>query len=89
MANVQFRAVCLVTLLISATFFAALLFLPQFQQKILGFSPLEAGLGLLPFMGMFAATSFVAGRFYERLGPKVIVTAGAACMCLGRAAASR
>ncbi len=28
MANVQFRAVCLVTLLISATFFAALLFLP-------------------------------------------------------------
>ena len=83
MANVQFRAVCLATLLISATFFAALMFLPQFQQKILGYSPLEAGLGLLPFMGMFAATSFVAGRFYERLGPKVIVTAGAACMCLG------
>jgi EmrB/QacA subfamily drug resistance transporter len=83
MSNVQFRAVCLVVLLISATFFAALLFLPQFQQKILGYSPLEAGLGLLPFMGMFAATSFVAGRFYDRLGPKVIVSSGAACMCLG------
>ena len=83
MANVQFRAVCLVTLLMSTTFFAALMFIPQFQQKILGFTPLEAGLGLLPFMGMFAATSFVAGRFYDRLGPKVIVTAGAAFMCLG------
>ena len=83
MSNVQFRAVCLVTLLISATFFAALFYLPQFQQKILGYTPLEAGLGLLPFMGMFAATSFVAGRFYERLGPKVIVTTGAALLCLG------
>jgi len=83
MSNVPFRAVCLVTLLISATFFSALLFLPQFQQKILGYTPLEAGLGLLPFMGMFAATSFVAGRFYDRVGPKVIVTAGAACLCLG------
>ncbi len=28
-------------------------------------------------MGMFPVTSFVAGRFYERLGPKLIVTAGA------------
>ncbi len=83
MANAQFRAVCLVVLLISATFFSALLFLPQFQQKILGYTPLEAGLGLLPFMGMFAVTSFVAGRFYDRLGPKVIVSAGAACMCGG------
>jgi EmrB/QacA subfamily drug resistance transporter len=83
MSNLPFRAVCLVVLLISATFFAALFFLPQFQQKILGSTPLEAGLGLLPFMGMFAITSLVAGRFYDRLGPKVIVTAGAACLCLG------
>ena len=83
MSNVPFRAVCLVTLLISAMFFAALFFLPQFQQKILGYTPLEAGLGLLPFMGMFAATSFVAGRFYDRLGPKIIVTSGAALLCVG------
>ena len=34
----------------SATFFAALLYLPQFMQKILGYTPFEAGLGLLPMM---------------------------------------
>ena len=36
MANPAFRAACLATLLMSAVFFAVLLFLPQFMQKILG-----------------------------------------------------
>ena len=40
--------------MMSATFFASLLYLPQFMIKILGFSPIEAGLGLLPMMGLFA-----------------------------------
>ena len=63
--------------------FAALLFLPQFFQKILGDNPLEAGAGLLPMMVVFAVTSFVAGGLYERLGAKVIVTAGAVCLTAG------
>jgi EmrB/QacA subfamily drug resistance transporter len=79
----EFRAACLATLLISATFFSMLLFLPQFFQKILGYSPLEAGAAMLPMMGVFAAVSFVAGPLYERLGSKAIVTAGAACLTLG------
>ena len=54
MANRGFRAACLATLLMSAIFFAALLYLPQFMQKILGWDPLEAGAGLLPMMGVFA-----------------------------------
>ena len=83
MANPGFRAACLATLLMSAVFFAELLFLPQFMQKILGFSPLEAGAGLLPLMAVFAVTSFAAGPLYERLGAKVVVSAGAACLALG------
>jgi EmrB/QacA subfamily drug resistance transporter len=79
----EFRAACLATLLMSATFFSMLLFLPQFFQKILGYSPLEAGAAMLPMMGVFAAVSFVAGPLYERLGSKAIVTAGAACLTLG------
>jgi MFS family permease len=50
------------------------------MQKILGYTPFEAGAALLPMMGTFAATSFVAGNLYERLGAKVIVTAGASCL---------
>ena len=81
--NARFRAACLTTLMMSAVFFSALLFLPQFFQKILGSSPLEAGAGLLPMMAVFAITSFVAGGLYERLGPKLMVSSGALCMALG------
>ncbi len=83
MGNPDFRAACIATLMMSAIFFAALLFLPQFFQKILDYSPLEAGAGLLPMMAVFALTSFVAGGLYDRLGAKVIVTAGAVCLTLG------
>jgi EmrB/QacA subfamily drug resistance transporter len=83
MANPAFRAACVATLLMSATFFAVLLYLPQFMQKILGWDPLEAGVGLLPLMGVFAAVSFAAGPLYERFGAKRVVSAGAACLAGG------
>lgn len=82
MANESFRASCLAILLMSATFFAALLYLPQFMQHQLGYSPLEAGVGMLPFLATFALVSFVAGPLYERLGAKLLVTVGAACIAL-------
>jgi EmrB/QacA subfamily drug resistance transporter len=80
MANESFRASCLAILLMSATFFAALLYLPQFMQHQLGYSPLEAGVGLLPFLATFAGVSFVAGPLYERLGAKLLATVGAGCI---------
>jgi EmrB/QacA subfamily drug resistance transporter len=82
MANESFRASCLAILLMSATFFAALLYLPQFMQHELGYSPLEAGVGLLPFLATFAAVSFVAGPLYERLGAKLLATVGAGCIAI-------
>jgi EmrB/QacA subfamily drug resistance transporter len=82
MANESFRASCLAILLMSATFFAALLYLPQFMQHQLGYSPLEAGLGMLPFLATFAAVSFVAGPLYERLGAKVLASVGALCIAI-------
>ena len=70
-------------LLMSAIFFAALLYLPQFMVKVLGFSALESGAGLLPMMGVFGVTSFVAGSLYGRLGPRIVVTLGAAFLAGG------
>ena len=64
----------------SATFFASLLYLPQFMEKQLGYSPLEAGVGILPFLGAFALVSFVAGPLYNRLGAKPLAVFGAACI---------
>ena len=69
-ANRPFLAACVATLLMSGLFFSALLYLPQFMMKRLEYSAIGAGAGLLPLMGVFAATSFVAGPLYNRLGPK-------------------
>jgi EmrB/QacA subfamily drug resistance transporter len=83
MENRAFASACLAVLLMSPTFFVALLYLPQFMQKVLDYTPVEAGLGLLPMMGVFAAVSFAAGPLYERLGARSVLGAGAACLVAG------
>jgi MFS family permease len=80
MRNESFTASCVAVLFMSATFFASLLYLPQFMEKQLGYSPLEAGVGMLPFLATFALVSFVAGPLYNRLGAKVLAVFGAACI---------
>ena len=89
MRNRGFAAAAFVTLMMSAIYFAALLYLPQFMSRVLGFSAIGSGAGLLPMMGTFAVTSFIAGRLYARLGPKVSVTGGALCLSAGMFLLSR
>ena len=81
--NKAFAGASLATLLNSAIFFAALLYLPQFMSKVLGFNAMASGAGLLPLMGTFMVTSFIAGRLYALLGSKLIVTLGALLLGAG------
>jgi len=81
--NENFTAACVAVLFMAATFFAALLYLPQFMQKQLGYSALEAGVGMLPFLAVFALSSFAAGPLYDRLGAKKLAVIGAALITLG------
>ena len=81
--NENFTASCIAVLFMAATFFAALLYLPQFMQKQLGYSALEAGVGMLPFLAVFALSSFAAGPLYDRLGAKKLAVIGAALITLG------
>jgi EmrB/QacA subfamily drug resistance transporter len=83
MKNRDFSYACAAILLMSAVFFAAMLYLPQFMLKALGFSPIEAGAGMLPMMAMFALVSFIAGPLYERLGAKPLLVFGSACIAAG------
>jgi hypothetical protein len=83
MRNREFAAACAAVPLTAGTFFASLLYLPQFFQKLLNYSPLEAGLALLPLMATFAVISFVAGWLYGRLGAKPIHASGASLIVAG------
>jgi EmrB/QacA subfamily drug resistance transporter len=81
--NESFAASCVAVLFMAATFFAALLYLPQFMEKQLGYSPLESGVGMLPFLAVFALSSFAAGPLYDRLGAKKLAVIGAALITAG------
>ncbi|GIK77804.1 MAG: DHA2 family efflux MFS transporter permease subunit [Thermoleophilia bacterium] len=81
--NRRFRAACLTVLLLSAVFFSCLLYVPQFFEKILGYSTVEAGLGMLPMLAVFALTSFIAGPLYNRAGMRVVVCSGTALIAVG------
>lgn len=83
MKNLTFAVATFTTLMIAAVFFGALLYLPQFMTKALNFSAVEAGAGLLPMMLTYALLSFVAGRLYERVGARAMVSTGAALLAAG------
>ncbi len=83
MRNLTFAMATVTTLMIAAVFFGALVYLPQYMTKSLGFTAIGSGAGLLPMMLTFALVSFVAGRVYEKLGAKLIVSVGAAFLAGG------
>jgi EmrB/QacA subfamily drug resistance transporter len=81
--NGEFRSVCIAVLLMSAVFFATVLYAPQFMEKILGYSALKAGVGMVPMLGTFAIVSFFAGPAYQRFGAKPTITLGALGLAVG------
>jgi EmrB/QacA subfamily drug resistance transporter len=83
--NRDFAYTCAAILLMSAVFFASMLYLPQFMIVVLGYSPIGAGAGMLPMMAVFAAVSFIAGPLYQRVGSKPLLIVGSFCIALGPA----
>ena len=79
----QFTSAVLSVTLMSATFFGILVYVPQFLQRELGWSALEAGAGLLPMMLIFAGTSFLAGPLYNRIGARLVTGAGGISLTAG------
>jgi EmrB/QacA subfamily drug resistance transporter len=81
--NLDFSYTCAAILLMSAVFFASMLYLPQLMINVLGYSPIGAGAGMLPMMATFAAISFVAGNLYQRFGAKPLLILGSLCIAVG------
>jgi hypothetical protein len=62
---------------------ASLLYLPQVMQKLFGFSPFAAGVGLLPMLGTYAVVAFLVGSLAGRLSDRFAIVAGLTCLALG------
>jgi EmrB/QacA subfamily drug resistance transporter len=63
-------------LLLIAGMFGVFFFLTQFLQKIMGFSPLRAGVAFLPMTFALFGVSRMAPRLMPRLGAKPLMIAG-------------
>lgn len=81
--NRGFTAACLTILFLSAVFFSAILYVPQLMEKILGYSALRAGVGMLPMLGTFGAVAFLSGRLTARVGMRRVILAGTALLAAG------
>ena len=81
--NRGFAAACLTVLCISAVFFSAILYGPQLMEKILGYTALGAGAGMLPMLGTFGAVAFISERIVARVGLRAVIVAGTALLALG------
>jgi MFS transporter, DHA2 family, methylenomycin A resistance protein len=63
--------------------YALLFLMPLYFQTVRGGSPFIAGLELLPMSVSFVAVSQYVGHLNNRVGPRVVMTAGMACMGVG------
>jgi hypothetical protein len=53
------------------------------MEKLLGYSPLAAGIGMLPLLGAFALVSFAASPIARHIGLRPTILVGTAGMALG------
>ncbi len=76
-------------LLLIAGMFGMFFFLTQFLQKVMGFSPLRAGVAFLPLTIALFAASRAAPRLMPLLGPKPLMITGMVPAITGMAWLSR
>jgi EmrB/QacA subfamily drug resistance transporter len=65
-----------IALLLGAVLTAFIFFMSLFIQQVNGYSPLQAGLALLPATLGSLAASLIAGKLVGRVGPRTLLTVG-------------
>jgi EmrB/QacA subfamily drug resistance transporter len=81
--NRGFTAVNVTAMLFSFGMFGAIFFLIQFLQTVQGYSPLAAGIRVLPWTAMPMVLAPIVGVLAERWGGKPLVVTGLALQALG------
>lgn len=83
LARPTFSASLAIAGLMTFGMYALLFVMPLYFQTVRGATPFIAGLDLMPMPIAFFAVSQVVGHLNNRLGPRVVMTAGMACMGFG------
>jgi EmrB/QacA subfamily drug resistance transporter len=78
-----FAAGNIVGLLMFAALFSAVFFMAQYQQVVLGQSPLQTGLRLIPWTGTVFLVSPLAGALVDRIGERPLVVSGLVMQAAG------
>ncbi|MFH8989122.1 MFS transporter [Streptomyces sp. NPDC017940] len=81
--NRAFSAINAASLLMFVGMFGSIFLLSQFLQGVLGYSPTEAGLRMLPWTGMPMIVAPIAGYLSDRVGGRPVVTVGLALQAVG------
>jgi DHA2 family methylenomycin A resistance protein-like MFS transporter len=76
--NPTFSAASAVGLLINLGFYGQLFVVTLYLQQLRGYSPLLAGLAVLPELGVLTLASVVSGRLMARSGPRLPMAIGLA-----------
>jgi len=78
-----FSAALAVASLMTFGMYALLFIMPLYFQTMRGATPFIAGLELLPMSVSFVIVSQLVGHLTNNLGPRIVMTAGMACMGFG------
>ncbi|MGW5616155.1 MFS transporter [Streptomyces sp. NPDC003877] len=78
-----FSGINAASLLMFLGMFGSIFLLSQYMQGVLGYSPTEAGLRMLPWTGMPMLVAPVAGLLADRVGGRPVVAAGLFLQALG------
>ncbi|RSS96285.1 MFS transporter, partial [Streptomyces sp. WAC05950] len=70
---------------LAAAMFGMFFFIVQFVQNVLGFSPIQSGLGFLPVTVAIVTAAGLSQRFLPRFGPKPFMVIGSALTGTGLA----
>jgi EmrB/QacA subfamily drug resistance transporter len=81
--NPRFTAANISVTLVFFALFGSLFFLTQYLQFVLGYSALQAGYRVAPIALVLIVVAPITGRLVNRLGNKVLVTAGMTVVATG------
>jgi EmrB/QacA subfamily drug resistance transporter len=82
-ASRQFTAANLVTFVVYGALGGSLFLMPIQLQRVVGFSPLAAGVALIPITVIMLLLSARAGRLSARIGPRLPMTLGPLLVAAG------